>query len=171
MKRALAALGLLLIGCDDGVDLAGVYRVDSALRSTTSCTADMPVTDPPAFLKFYKTKFFIGDEVWTYKSCTDQAAMMCSDFEVLGNALPDQLDNGWRGTSWSASWFASNGNCVLGFHEQIATRMGAMLVIDSKDHTETVMMTTQDKCTADEAEARGAGTPCTGAEKLEATKI
>ena len=166
--RQLHVLGLvaMLGGCDSDVDLTGVYRVNLSVASRP-CGADVPVTNGTPYVKFSKGELF-GTEYFAYDSCTDEAGTDCSSVGGLFGGLFEPIEGGWRGFS---SYSSNSGlNCSLGISDTTAILSDKLIVIDGSRHEERLELT-EDQCTPEEAENRGAAMPCIEHQRIEATRL
>jgi hypothetical protein len=163
---AVALSGVLGLGAcgTDEVDLSGVYRVDTEVGSSP-CGADMPIPLRPPFLKFTKGEIF-GTPYFSMETCVDEAATSCTGGGLFGDSFAEPIDGGWLGVLSAASGTTS---CTLAYTEMTAKLSGAMLVVETYEHSEEI--TASGNCTAEEAERRGKAMPCSRHERIDATKL
>lgn len=164
--RTCLAIAVLLAGCNDDVELEGMYEV-TAEGESSPCGADTPVTGAP-FLKFTRGEFF-GATIYNYERCMDAAGVDCEGSGGLFEALTEPIDNGWLGHLTSSSGTEAGGTCLLGVRETRATLNGNHLVIERQANEEEIPYV-EATCTTDEADRRGAEMPCTEHHRLEALK-
>jgi hypothetical protein len=165
MRRAALLVVVAVAACNDDVDLTGIYKVDSNVASMP-CGADAPIADPPVALKFAKANFF-GAEYFSYQTCDDLAATMCSTGGLFDAGFSEPIDSGWRGIVTSSGGGGSL--CTISYTEQTAILRGSQLVIESSRYSEQVDNTTT-LCSPEEAERRNTSMPCASHERIEATK-
>lgn len=156
----------LLAGCNDDVDLSGVYRVDVSVASRP-CGTDAPVTSGSPYVQLTKGDLF-GTEYFAYSGCEDEAGTNCASIGGLFGGFFEPIDDGWMGRSS----FASNSglNCSLGISETTAILHGDRLVIDGSTYQDRIEIT-ENQCTPQEAEKRGDQMPCTDHDRVEATRL
>jgi hypothetical protein len=166
MRQALAIV-VLLAGCDDELDLSGMYEVTSDVASSP-CGADAPVMGGAPYIKFTRGEFF-GTTVYNYEDCMDAAGTDCAGNGGIFEALTEPIDNGWLGHLTSSSGTEAGGTCLLGMRETRATLNGNHLVIEEQANEEEIPYV-EATCTTDEADRRGTDMPCTDHHRIEATK-
>jgi len=162
---------LMVAGCsDDGVDLGGVYRVDTSVESEP-CGVDMPAAMPAVYVKFVEDEIF-GSKYYAMEECSDAAGLDCSGGGLFGgSSFSEPIDDGWRGvTLSSSSGGSSDPTCLLFYSEGTAILKGGLITVESSDYSEEVA-NTEELCTTDEAEKRGTSMMCERHEKLTATKL
>ena len=163
--RVVVAMLVVLVGCDDDIDLSGTYEVSSSVGGEP-CGNDQPVTATPAFLKFYKQEF-LGQEFFAYDGCTDAAATDCINLGGLFNGFYEPNDTGWSGEQT----FSFSGNsCTLGYTLQEATLIGKDLVVDSATYSEEAALE-GDACSVEAAKQRNTDMPCIQHARIDAVKI
>ncbi|MGE0400962.1 MAG: hypothetical protein AB7T06_29905 [Kofleriaceae bacterium] len=164
--RGTLAIVVLLAGCDDELDLSGMYEVTSEVESAP-CGADAPVTGEP-FIKFTRSELF-GTPIYNYERCNDAAGTDCAGSGGLFEALTEPIDNGWLGHLTSSSGTETGGTCLLGLRETRATLNGSHLVIEEQTNEEEIPYV-EATCNTDEADRRGTDMPCTEHRRIEASK-
>ena len=165
MKRLLGIVVALAACGNDDVDLTGVYVVEADVASAP-CGTDAPLMNPPAALKFAKGEFF-GAEFFSYQTCTDVAATMCSPMGLLDAGFSEPIDGGWRGIVTSSGGGGST--CQISYTEQTAVLHGSLLVIEINNYADTVDNTAE-LCSPDEADRRNKTMPCAMHQRIKATK-
>jgi len=153
-------------GGDGGVDLTGVYRVDSAARSEP-CGMDAPDPAAPPFIRFAKDELF-GAPYFSYEGCMDEAGTDCGGGIGIFGGLFEPIDGGWRGVVTSSS--GTGGTCILGYYEQTAILDGTTLVIEGNRYGETVELP-EAQCEPEEAERRNDAMPCEEHTRVDATRL
>jgi hypothetical protein len=166
MRRYFAIVALLA-GCDDDVDLSGMYEITSEVESMP-CGADAPVTGGAPFLKFTKSEFF-GTTIFNYERCMDAGGTDCEGSSGIFDALTEPIDGGYLGRLTSSSGTEQGGTCLLALRETRATLAGSRLVIEEQANEEEIPYVDA-TCTTDEAERRGTDMPCTEHYRIEASK-
>ncbi|MGE0869549.1 MAG: hypothetical protein AB7P03_13365 [Kofleriaceae bacterium] len=157
---------VLLAGCNDDIDLTGIYRVDVNV-SSAPCGADQPVANGPAYLSFYKDEFF-GQDYFAYDECNDPEAIDCPIGGGLFSGFYEPIDDGWLGRASSSAGFG--GTCGLAYMEQTAVLNGNVLVFELAHYQDEVQLP-DDECEPEEAERRGDSMPCLEHQRIEATKL
>ena len=161
-----AATAAAACGGDD-VDLTGVYRVDRAVASMP-CGEDVPVADPPAFLKFSKGDLF-GSPFYSYVECTDAAATDCAPGFGLFDGYFEPFDDGWSGYTSSSS--GSDADCLLRIDDRTATLRGDVIDVEAYVYSEEHVALPPGGCQPEEAEARDDAMPCVSHEQILATRV
>jgi len=165
--RACFAIVVLVMGCADDVELAGIYEVTSEVGSSP-CGADLPITGGAPYIKFVRGEF-LGTTIYNYQDCMDAAGTDCESSGGLFGALTEPIANGWLGHLTSSSGTEAGGTCLLGLSETRATLDGSHLVIEKQTNEEEIPYVDA-TCTTDEADRRGTDMPCTEHHRIEASK-
>jgi hypothetical protein len=160
-------IAALVAGCDDEVDLEGVYEVTLEVASSP-CGADTPVTGGAPYLKFTRSEF-LGTPIYNFEDCMDAAGTDCSGSGGIFDALTEPIENGWLGHLTSSSGTEAGGTCLLGLRETRATLNGTDLVIEEQANEEEIPYV-EATCDTDEADRRGTDMPCTEHHRIEAVK-
>lgn len=167
--RSMRILPCVLIAAacgGDGVNLDGVYRVDSSVESAP-CGADLPVAAPPAYLHFTKREF-LGQDYYAYDECADEAAVDCIPGGGLFDGLYEPIADGWSGTATSSA--GDDTDCVLQFREKTALLLDdARLIVETSVHRDEDVA--GGPCEPEEAGSRGRDMPCVFHARLTATKL
>lgn len=156
----------------DVVDLAGVYRVDSAVGNDAACGADAPIEPPAPYLQLVRVDFtqnpeplvFTSDHFFSIRACDDAAATTCRASGLLELGQP--IEGGWRTPIGGLS--IVEGACTLRFYVFTALLADATLALDLVEHAEPAG---DADCTVDAARTRGATMPCTGHKRITATRL
>jgi hypothetical protein len=168
VRGAALLLAVVVVACGGGeVDLTGVYRVESAVRSAP-CGDDRAVVDPPAYLKFSRGELF-GGPFYSYVECADEAATDCVVVGGLLEGFFEPRDHGWVGYSSSAT--GPDADCQLRVQEQEATLGDDVLLVEEHVHREDHVALPPGRCTPAEAEARGDAMPCVSHARTIATRL
>jgi hypothetical protein len=108
-----------------------------------------------------------GIEFFTYSLCMEEAATTCTGGGIA-YAFSEPIDGGWRGIITGTAGFDTN--CTITYTEQTALLDGTALVVETKQHAETVGAASG-VCTIAEAEKRNTAMPCVRHERIDGVRL